>query len=109
MPPASRSSASHIRRSAYAGAAFLLGLCSGFVFVYIAFHAMVHPERAGTYIGINEAIVGLTGILGPLAGGAIAVATGHATAFLVLAAAYAVALVVQTIVHARVTAAARRS
>jgi len=94
---------------AYAGAAFLLGLCSGFVFVYIAFHAMVHPGRAGTYIGVNEAIVGLTGILGPLAGGALAVATGHATAFLVLAGAYAVALVVQTIVHARVTAAARRS
>jgi MFS family permease len=94
---------------AYAGAAFLLGLCTGFVFVYIVFHAMVHPERAGTYIGINEAIVGLTGILGPLAGGAIAVATGPATAFLVLAAAYAAAVVVQTIVHARVTAAARRS
>jgi MFS family permease len=94
---------------AYAGAAFLLGLCSGFVFVYIAFHAMVHPERASTYIGINESIVGLTGILGPLAGGAVALATGTATAFLVLAAAYAAAVVVQTIVHARVAAAARRS
>ncbi len=93
---------------AYAGAAFLLGLCTGFVFVYVAFHAMVHPERAGTYIGINESIVGLTGILGPLAGGAIALATGPATAFLVLAAAYAAAVVVQTIVHARVTSAARR-
>jgi MFS family permease len=95
--------------AAYAGAAFLFGLCSGFIFVYIAFHAMVHPERSGTYIGVNEAIVGLTGILGPLIGGALAVATGHATAFLVLAAAYAVAVVVQTIVHARVLAAARRS
>ena len=67
---------------AYAGAAFLLGLCSGFIFVYVAFHAMVHPERSGSYIGINEAIVGLSGILGPLAGGAIAVGTGHSIAFL---------------------------
>ena len=94
---------------AFAGAAFLLGLCSGFIFVYIVFHAMVHPERSGSYFGINEAIVGLAGILGPLAGGAIAVALGHSVAFLLLAGAYAVALVVQMIVHARVSNMGRRS
>lgn len=91
---------------AFAGAAFLLGLCSGYCLVYMIYHAMAHPERAGTYIGINESITGLAAIVGPLAGGAIADGAGHAAAFLVMAAAYAVAVVAQTLFHARRTALA---
>ena len=85
----------------YAGAAFLLGLCSGFCNVYMTFHAMAHPGRAGTYIGINESIVGFTGIVGPLFGGAIAEAVGFAPAFLVLAGCYAAAVVVLLVLRAR--------
>ena len=93
----------------FAGAAFLLGLCSGYCLVYMVFHAMAHPVRAGTYIGINESITGFAGIVGPLAGGAIAEGMGHSPAFLVLAGCYAVAVVAQTLFHARVAASAERS
>jgi len=91
---------------AFAGTAFLLGLCSGFCLVYMLFHAIAHPERAGAYIGINESITGFTGVIGPLAGGAIAEGVGHSSAFLLLAACYAVAVVAQMLFHARVKASA---
>jgi MFS family permease len=89
---------------AYTGAAFLFGLCSGYCLVYMIFHAMVHPVRAGSYIGINEAITGLAGIVGPLVGGAIAEGAGHSSAFLILAACYTAAVAAQTLFHIRTSA-----
>jgi MFS family permease len=91
----------------FAGAAFLLGLCSGYCLVYMIYHAMAHPERAGTYIGLNESITGFAGLIGPVAAGAIADGAGFSAAFLVLAACYAVAVIAQTLFHAR-TAKKRR-
>jgi hypothetical protein len=81
--------------------AFLLGLCSGMCFNYMTFHSLAHPTRAGTNIGINEAVVGAAGIVGPLAGAGLAGAAGHAGAYLLLAGLAALAFAAQTLLHAR--------
>ncbi|MEI7436886.1 MAG: hypothetical protein WCL16_08805, partial [bacterium] len=49
--------------------AVLFGLYTGAFCFYMVFHALVHPNRAGRYVAVNESIVGITGFLAPLAGG----------------------------------------
>jgi MFS family permease len=45
------------------------GTYAGFAFFYLVFHALVHPTKSSRYVAFNEAVVGLSGILGaPLAG-----------------------------------------
>jgi MFS family permease len=83
--------------------AFLLGLCSGLCFNYMTFHSLVHPSRAGRYIGINESVVGLTGIVGPLIGAGVARAAGHPGAYILLAALCALAFTAQALIHARLS------
>ncbi len=89
--------------AAFMAAAFLLGLCAGFCSNYMTFHSLAHPSRAGTYIGINESVVGLTGIVGPLVGAGAARAMGHPGAYLLLAALCAAAFAAQTAIHARLS------
>ncbi len=50
-----------------AGACF--GVYSGSFFFYFVFHSLVHPTRSGRYVSINEAVVGMTSIVGPFFGG----------------------------------------
>ncbi|MCP3966994.1 MAG: MFS transporter [Lentisphaerae bacterium] len=55
----------------FLGAA-LFGIFSGCTFFLLVFHSLVHPELAPKYVARNEIIVGVTGIIAPLAGGYIA-------------------------------------
>jgi MFS family permease len=65
----------------YLGALFY-GLYSGTFFFYLVFHALVHPTRNSRYVSINEVVVGITGVIGPLAGGFIAKSTAAGIPFL---------------------------
>ena len=67
-----------------AGAA-LFGIYSGAFFFYLVFHALVHPERAGRYIAVNETIVGIASFAGPLLGGIAADSWGVRFPFLAAA------------------------
>ncbi|MBO5763008.1 MAG: hypothetical protein J6R85_03965 [Lentisphaeria bacterium] len=49
--------------------ALLYGLYSGCFYFYIVFYSLVHPTKAGQYVGVNELIVGVVSVLGPVAGG----------------------------------------
>lgn len=53
-------------------AAVLFGVYSGSFFFYLVFHSLVHPEHSTRYVAINESVVGLTSLLGPLAAGVLA-------------------------------------
>jgi len=53
-------------------AAVCFGIYSGSFFFYFVFHSLVHPSRSSRYVSINETIVGICGIVGPLSGGLIA-------------------------------------
>lgn len=52
--------------------AILFGIYSGAFCFCMVFHALIHPKRAGHYIAVNESLVGITGFLAPLIGGAMA-------------------------------------
>jgi MFS family permease len=80
-------------------AAVLFGIYSGAFCFYMVFHALVHPNRASHYVAVNETMVGLTGFLAPLAGGAMADAWGFRFPYLVLAGITLVATAIQIWVH----------
>ncbi len=82
-------------------AALCLGAYAGASFIYIAFHALVHPSRAGRYVGTNEAIVGLTGIVGPAFAGQLADRTTMSAPYYVAAVLVACVVVFQVVVHLR--------
>ena len=56
--------------------AIAFGTYSGAFFFYLVFHALTHPRRSAQYVAINEAVVGLGGIVGPVLGGLLADAYG---------------------------------
>jgi hypothetical protein len=82
----------------YVGA-LCLGVYAGTCFMYMAFHALVHPTRAGRYVGINESLVGLTGIVAPASAGMLADHTTLQTPYFVAAVMVAVVICVQVTVH----------
>lgn len=53
-------------------AAICFGIYSGSFFFYLVFHSLVHPTHSSRYVAINESIVGICGIVGPLSGGLMA-------------------------------------
>jgi MFS family permease len=53
-------------------ASLLYGVYSGSFFFYLVFHALVHPEHSTKYVGVNESVVGLSAIAGPLLAGVLA-------------------------------------
>ena len=57
--------------------AFIFGIYSSAFFFYLVFHSLVHPERSGKYVAWNEVIVGLTGIIAPIAGGILVDFSGN--------------------------------
>lgn len=60
--------------SSFAGfliAALLVGIYSGCFFFFFVFHSLVHPTKSARYVAGNETIVGATGVIGPLLGGAL--------------------------------------
>ncbi|MCX7934904.1 MAG: MFS transporter [Planctomycetota bacterium] len=83
-------------------AAGLYGIYSGSFFFYFVWHSLAHPEKSGRYIAINEAIVGITGVIGPVCGGALADACGMIWPYLASAFLVAAVVVVQWLVHTRI-------
>ena len=58
--------------------ALLFGLYAGCFYFFFVFHSLVHPTKSHRYVAGNETIVGATGIVGPLLGGAfITPASSH--------------------------------
>jgi MFS family permease len=49
--------------------AVLYGIFSGCCYFYLVFHSLVHPTRSSRYIAVNEIVVGVASILGPITGG----------------------------------------
>jgi len=84
----------------YAGAV-CVGIYSGMFFFYLVFHSLVHPSRSARYISINESVVGLTGIIGPLIGGRIAGLYNLSTPYYFAAVLVFGAIMLQVVVKAR--------
>ncbi len=66
--------------------AVLYGIFSGCCYFYLVFHSLVHPTRSSRYIAVNETLVGITSILGSIAGGLLSGISGNASLTFLLAA-----------------------
>ncbi|MDD5729221.1 MAG: MFS transporter, partial [Victivallales bacterium] len=81
----------------YAGAV-IYGIYSSGAYFYMVFHSLVHPEKSGKYISMNEVIVGFTGIAAPLLGGFMVDASGNENLpFIAAAAVIAAAIIIQVV------------
>ncbi|MCK5844642.1 MAG: MFS transporter [Victivallales bacterium] len=83
-------------------AALLYGIYSGSFFFYLVFHAIVHPEHSTKYIGVNESVVGLSAIAGPLLAGVLADHIGIYTPYLISAVIVLLAMLFQFIAYRRI-------
>jgi MFS family permease len=90
-------------------AAVLYGVYSGAFFFYLVFHSLTHPSRSSRYIGINEAVVGVASVVGPLVGGLLAAGFSLSVPFYAAAVLVAATLVFQAAVHVRYGAVVRRA
>jgi len=82
-------------------AAVLFGIYSGAFFFYLVFHALTHPVKSARYVAINESVVGVAGIVGPLFGGLLADRFGFAVAALAGVACLALVAGFQGAIHRR--------
>lgn len=84
-------------------AAVVYGIFSGATYFCLVFHSLVHPTRSAHYVAVNEAVVGVANISGPVLGGWAAAAAGSSgipflgAAVLVAATFGAVALFLRTV------------
>lgn len=85
--------------TAFFVAALLLGVYSGMSSCYIVFHALVHPSQSTRNVSINEAVVGIAGISGPMLGGLLADRLGLPIPFFVSALAVIIAIIIQWRAH----------
>lgn len=76
------------------------GFYTGYYYFMLVFHSLVHPTRSGTYVGINEAVVGVVCIVASAGGGVVADAIGNRSTFALCALLVAVVTAVQTVVLA---------
>lgn len=74
------------------------GFYTGYYYFMLVFHSLVHPTRSGTYVGINEAVVGVVCIVASAGGGVVADAIGNRSTFALCALLVAAVTVVQTVV-----------
>jgi MFS family permease len=91
--------ASHTTVLALTAVAF--GVYSGAFFFYLVFHALTHPRHSAQYVAVNEAVVGVSGVLGPLAGGFLAEARGSRAPYLAGVAVVLLATAWQAWMHRR--------
>jgi MFS family permease len=83
-------------------AAVACGVYAGSFFFYLVYHSLVHPTRSIKYVAINEAIVGGTGIIAPLAAGTVSEAAGSYTyPYALIAILLATTVLFQVAVHRR--------
>jgi hypothetical protein len=88
-------------------AAACTGVYTGSTFFYLVFHSLVHPTRSAQYVAINEAVVGMTGIVAPYSAGHVADGLGLPFSYAAVAAMIGVAAIAQAILHSRHTATVR--
>jgi predicted MFS family arabinose efflux permease len=74
---------------------------SGSFFFYLVFHAIVHPHHSARYVSVNEAVVGLCGFVGPMAGGLLADAKGLAWPYFTAVGLVAVGVLLKLLIHSR--------
>jgi MFS family permease len=72
------------------------GLYAGFFYFFLVYHALAHPTKAGRYVAINESVVGIVGVLAPLAGGFAVDAIGSTSPYLAAALFIVAVIVFQT-------------
>lgn len=82
-------------------AAGCFGLYSGSFFFYLVFHAIVHPDHSARYVSVNEAIVGVCGFVGPMAGGLLADGLGISKPYLMAVGVIVAGVLLKLIVHTR--------
>ena len=87
----------------YASAA-CYGVFSGSFFFGLVFHALVHPHRSARYIAINEMVVGICGVAGPVMAGTLADRFGFFASPMVLTGMIAGAAILQFVVLKRLAA-----
>ena len=80
-------------------AALFYGIYSGMFFFYLVFHSLVHPTKSSRYVAVNEAVIGIASIIGPIAGGVIADKTNSSLPFILGAIMVLLVIVVQARVH----------
>ncbi|MCJ8330338.1 MAG: hypothetical protein MJH11_10180 [Lentisphaeria bacterium] len=80
---------------------FLIGICTGAFFFYFVFHAIVHPKKSIRYVGINELLVGLTGVIGAFLGPWIEERHSYDMSWACVAALIVVVSIFQFIMHFR--------
>ena len=85
----------------YCLAAILFGIYSGGFFFYLVFHSLVHPSKSARYIAVNEMVVGLGGICGPIVGGMLSDKVGLGMPYYFSALLIGAAVLIQVIVHSR--------
>ena len=73
--------------------AFIYGIYSSAFFFYLVFHSLVHPEKSGKYVSLNEVIVGVTGIIAPIAGGFLVDQTGNRNLPFIIAAIFIIGVI----------------
>ena len=59
----------------------LFGLCGGIFYFSFVYHALQRGKKSARCLGVNEMILGIAGIAGPAAGGAVAQTWGTVYAF----------------------------
>lgn len=82
-------------------ASTIYGFYSGYYYFMLVFHSLIHPTKSGKYVGINEAVVGIVGILASVGGGALADLTSNRTTFVVCAVCIALITIVQSTILAK--------
>jgi MFS family permease len=54
------------------------GVFSGSFFFGLVFYSLVHPHRSAIYVAVNETVVGICGVVGPVMAGVLADRFGFA-------------------------------
>jgi len=88
-------------------ASILFGIYSGSFFFYLVFHSLVHPEHSTCYVAVNEGVVGLTNLIGPMLAGLLAAGFAVTTPYLVSALLVLAAVLFQTGVVLRLRTSGR--
>ncbi len=82
-------------------ASLVFGCYSGTTYIYAAFHALVHPDKAGRNVSLNESFVAVGMMVGPVLGGWIAKHHGFYLPFVAASGLVALIGVMQYAVHKR--------
>ncbi len=82
-------------------AAGCLGVYSGSLFFFLVFHSVIHPTRSARYVSINEMVVGIGGVAGPVIVGVLTDYLSLKTAYLVIGIMVVMAVGLQVIVTFR--------